>query len=43
MFDVLLAIETSDGKVPALVGKRGSHRHSTIRVSEDVVVAETRY
>ena len=42
-FYVLLAIETSDGKVPVLVGKRGSRRHSTIRVSEDVVVAETKY
>ena len=42
-FDFLLAINTSDGKVPVLVGKRGGRCHSTIRVSEDVVVAETRY
>ena len=35
-------METSDRKVPVLMGKRGSRRHSTMRVSEDVVVAETR-
>ena len=42
-FGVLLATNTSDGKVPVLVGKRFSRRHSTIRVSEDVEVTETRY
>ena len=40
---VLVAVASLDLKVPILAGKRGSCRHFTTSVSENVEVAETRY
>ena len=39
--DVLVAVASLDLKVPVLAGKRGSRRHSTTSLSENVEVAET--